>query len=82
MNKTTSSLVAAVWLLLLAALATPHADAQTVPALINYQGKLVNSNSLPVSTGDYPLRFRIYEAIPTGNLILDPQVFNGQNSPG
>ena len=50
MNKNTSSLVVAVWLLLLAAPAVPHSVAQTVPPLINYQGKLVSSNGLPVST--------------------------------
>jgi hypothetical protein len=82
MNKNTSSLVTVVWLLLLAALAATHTDAQTVPALINYQGKLVNSNGLPVSTGDYQLRFRIYDAVTNGNLIWGPQVFNGQTGPG
>src|ERR1051325_8753350 len=69
-------------ILLLATLATTHADAQTVPALINYQGKLVNSNGLPVSTGDYQLRFRIYDAVTDGNLIWGPQIFNGQPGSG
>lgn len=82
MNKKNSSLVAVVWLLMLAAVTISPADAQTVPALINYQGKLVNSNGLLVSTGDYPLRFRIYDAVTNGNLIWGPQVFNGQTGPG
>jgi hypothetical protein len=81
-NAASASLVAAVWLLLFVALSTTHASAQTVPALINYQGKLVTSNGLPVSTGDYQLRFRIYDAATNGNLIWGPQIFNGQTGPG
>src|ERR1051325_671431 len=57
-------------------------NAQTVPPLMNYQGKLVNSNGLPVSTGDYQLRFRIYDAPTNGSLIWGSQVFNGQTGPG
>ena len=56
--------------------------AQPVPPLINYQGKLVSSNGLPVSTGDYELRFRLWDAATGGNLIWGPQVFNGQSGPG
>ena len=82
MEKRTSSLVIASWLLLLPLFAATHAPAQTVPPLINYQGKLVNSNGLPVSTGDYQLRFRVYDAVTNGNLIWGPQIFNGQAGPG
>src|ERR1051325_10205973 len=82
MEKRTSSLVIASWLLLLPLFAATHAPAQTVPPLINYQGKLVNSNGLPVSTGDYQLRFRVYDAVTDGNLIWGPQIFNGQTGAG
>ena len=81
MKKLASFLVTATCLFSPASFST-RVEAQTVPSLINYQGKLVSSNGLPVSTGDYELRFRIYDAAIGGNLVWGPQVFNGQNSPG
>lgn len=71
----------AAWLLFLIAL-TMQAGAQTVPSLINYQGKLVNPSGLPINTGDYQLCMRIYDAATNGNLTWGPQVFNGQTGPG
>ena len=55
---------------------------QSVPPLINYQGKLANANGVPLTTGDYPLRFRIYDAATGGSQVWGPQVFNGQTGPG
>lgn len=60
----------------------PIASSQTVPPMINYQGRLVNSNGVPLATGDYELRFRIWDAATNGNLLWGPQVFNGQSGPG
>ncbi len=68
-------------ILLFCALCLPAA-AQTVPPLINYQGKLVNSNSIPLSTGDYELRFSIWDAATGGTQVWGPQVFNSQTGPG
>ena len=81
MNNYTSRMLF-FWRHLLLVLLAADATAQTVPPLINYQGKLVSSNGLPLSTGDYQLRFRIYDAVAGGNLIWGPQVFNGQNGHG
>ena len=67
---------------LLAALTTISAAAQTVPALINYQGRLVNSNNIPLPTGDYELRFSIWDAATGGTQVWGAQVFNGQTGPG
>lgn len=44
----------------LATLTPAPAAAQSVPPLINYQGRLVNSNNIPLAAGDYELRFSIW----------------------
>jgi hypothetical protein len=69
-------------LVFLVALAALPAAAQSVPALINYQGRLVNTNGSAVGTGDYELRFRIWDAPTGGSLVWGPQVFDGRSGPG
>ena len=64
------------------AIAVASANAQTVPPLINYQGRLVNSNGLPMPTADYTLTFTLHDA-PTGGVpVWGPQVFDGTSGPG
>src|ERR1051325_1195560 len=55
------------------------ASAQTVPSLINYQGRLSDSNGAALPTLDYQLTFNIYDATNGGNLIWGPQIFDGSN---
>jgi hypothetical protein len=50
---------------------------ESVPALINYQGRLANPDGSPLPTGDYELRFGLYDAATNGALIWGPQVFDG-----
>src|ERR1043166_1876868 len=59
--------------------------AQSVPALINYQGRLSNADGSPLPTGDYQLTFSIYDSATntsTNGLIWGPQVFDGTNGLG
>jgi hypothetical protein len=56
--------------------------AQSVPALINYQGQVQNPNGTTPPTADYELSFRIYDAAQGGLLIWGPQVFDGTTGPG
>ena len=56
------------------------AAAQTVPALINYQGQLTDANGTNLPTADYKLTFRIYNAETGGTLVWGPQVFDGNTS--
>jgi hypothetical protein len=58
------------------------APTQSVPSLINYQGRLVNSNNVPLPTGDYELRFSIWDAATNGTMIWGPQTFNGNAGAG
>ena len=50
------------------------AQAQNVPALINYQGQLVDAIGTPLPNGNYDLTFRIYSADPGGSILWGPQV--------
>jgi hypothetical protein len=54
-----------------------QAPAQSVPALINYQGQLTDANGNALPTADYMLTFKIYDAATGGNIIWGPQVFDG-----
>jgi hypothetical protein len=45
--------------------------------MMNYQGRLVNSNGVPLANGDYELTFRIYDAPTGGSNIWGPQIFDG-----
>lgn len=50
---------------------------QSVPQLINYQGRLANPDGSPFPTSDYELKFSIYDAPTNGTLIWGPQTFDG-----
>src|SRR5262249_12012486 len=60
----------------------PAGWSQTVPALINYQGRLADSNGVALPTSDYQLAFNIYDAATGGNLVWGPQVFDGTAGQG
>ncbi len=51
--------------------------AQSVPPLINYQGRLANPDGSPFPTGDYELSVRIWNADRSGTNIWGPQIFDG-----
>jgi len=51
--------------------------AQSVPPLVNYQGRLANPDGSLFPTADYELRFRIWDATNNGVLVWGPQVFDG-----
>jgi hypothetical protein len=50
-----------------------HAEAQSVPTLINYQGQLVDASGAPLTNGNYSLTVRIYSSDPGGTLLWGPQ---------
>ena len=50
-----------------------HAEAQSVPTLINYQGQLVDASGTPLTNGNYSLTVRIYSSDPGGTLLWGPQ---------
>jgi hypothetical protein len=81
MNKKPSSLVTAVWTLLLAALATNSTDPRTVAALIT-PGKRVSSEGVTGSTGSYQLRFFIYDTATNDRLVWFRLAFNAQSDAG
>ncbi len=62
--------------------AATQISAQSVPPLINYQGRLANSDGTPYPTADYRLEFAIYDAAVEGRLVWGPQVFDGAASVG
>jgi hypothetical protein len=49
--------------------------AAPAPTLVNYQGKLVDSNGDPLATGNYIVKFSIYDAATDGTQIWGPQIF-------
>ena len=52
-------------------------QAQNVPSLVNYQGRLSNPDGSPLPTADYTLTFNVYDAVTNGVLAWGPQVFDG-----
>jgi hypothetical protein len=72
-----ASLVALLWWLAMGQLA-----AQTVPPLVNYQGRLSNPDGSPLPTADYTLTFNLYDAATNGALVWGPQVFDGAAAQG
>ena len=57
--------------------------AQTVPALVNYQGKLTNAQGDPLPTGDYTLSFSVYDgADGAATKVWGPQIFDGRRAQG
>src|ERR1051325_1288466 len=74
---------ARILLSVLATIAIPQdLSAQFVPPMINYQGRVLNSNGVPLVTGDYDLKFSIYDAATNGTQIWGPQIFDGQAGAG
>ena len=67
---------------LLTFLALTCGHSQTVPALVNYQGRLANPDGSPLPTADYTLTFNIYDATTNGTLVWGPQVFDGAVAQG
>jgi microcystin-dependent protein len=59
-----------------------QAPAQSVPALINYQGQLTDANGTDLATADYILTFRIYGSETGTDLIWGPQMFDGVGGQG
>ena len=59
-----------------------RAETQSIPSLVNYQGKLENSDGTPVATADYSLEFSVFSSAEGGTVIWGPQIFNGQNGQG
>lgn len=64
------------------ALLCGHLAAQSVPALINYQGQLTDALGAPLPTADYVLRFDVYDAATGGVRHWGPQIFDGSTGPG
>ena len=58
------------------------AFAQSVPSLVNYQGRLANPDGSPLPTADYTLTFNLYDAATNGALVWGPQVFDGAVAQG
>ena len=54
-----------------------NASAQSVPSLINNQGRLSDSNGVALPTTDYQLSFSIWDTNSGGNLVWGPQIFDG-----
>lgn len=54
----------------LIALVLPHLASAGIPQIINYQGMITDSGS-PVADGSYNMRFRIFDAVTSGNLEWD-----------
>lgn len=57
-------------------------SAQSVPALINYQGQLLNTDGTAMATADYQLAFQVYDAPEGGTAIWGPQLFDGSVGQG
>ena len=54
------------------------APAQTVPVMVNYQGRLSNPDGTALATGDYTLTFRVFDSTTNSSgLVWGPQVFDG-----
>lgn len=73
---------ACIALALLATCFSGPAWAQSVPSLVNYQGRLANPDGSPLPTADYMLTFNLYDAATNGALVWGPQVFDGAVAAG
>ena len=83
MNKPTTLLRAwACIAVLFALMAFSRGQAQTVPALVNYQGRLANPDGSPLPTADYTLTFNLYNAATNGARVWGPQVFDAAVTTG
>jgi Phage Tail Collar Domain len=61
-----------IWALFLAA----NGSAQTVPDLINYQGRLTDASGTPLGTREYSLTFNVFDAPVDGTRVWGPLVFD------
>src|SRR5258708_11178988 len=64
------------------ALGSLNLAAQSVPPLVDFQGRLANPDGTPLVTANYQLSLRVYDAATNGNLMWGPQVFDGQAAQG
>lgn len=57
--------------------------AQSVPPLVNYQGRLSNPDGSPLPTADYELSFKIYNSATSNTgLVWGPHIFDGATNQG
>lgn len=54
-------------------LVTGEVSAQSVPPLMNYQGRLTNAGGQPLTTGQYTLTFNVYNVPTGGAAVWGPQ---------
>ena len=66
----------------LALLGCATAWSQSVPALINFQGQLLDGGGARLPNGDYVVEVRLFAVESGGAAIWGPQIFNGQSGPG
>jgi hypothetical protein len=76
LNNINNLLISLLTFLILIVSTAPSFAADTVPHLINYQGKLNDATGEPLLTGEYKLEFNIYDDPNAGNRIWGPQVFD------
>lgn len=55
------------------AFSVPVSAVQTIPYKMNFQGKLADANGVPLATGTYNMKFRIYDASTAGALQWSEQ---------
>jgi len=51
-------------------------QAQSVPDFVNYQGRLTDESGAPLATGDYALRFEVYDDPIAGSRVWGPLCFD------
>ena len=51
-------------------------QAQSVPDFVNYQGRLTDEGGTPLATGDYALRFEVYDDPIVGSRVWGPLCFD------
>jgi hypothetical protein len=51
-------------------------QAQSVPDFVNYQGRLTDEGGAPLATGDYALRFEVYDDPIVGSRVWGPLCFD------
>lgn len=72
-------IVSALGLLALLSAPTPG---QSIPALINYQGRLTDAQGDPLPTADYVLTFTVHDAEAVGTQVWGPQIHDGAPATG
>jgi hypothetical protein len=65
-----------VWILAWVLILTGLAQAQSVPGFVNYQGRLTDEGGAPLATGDYALRFEVYNDPVAGSRVWGPLCFD------